>query len=308
MSATYQLTDGTTTLDLQTANSYVARYSGFDAKPPLHDITWAGSRFRDGSLPAFSHRDNRTITVKLRIEGTSSDNLIDNYSAAAKMCAESTRYFRTAGAEGKKCRLLQKLNGGTNSVEYTVLAGDVDPGDYATVVPSRSFKLPEAEIKLTCLPFAEETSDVTATATGQTNSGVSQTLTSVRGEVETPAQFKIKHNSGALTPRIWIARRSRGTVANFLYKMEADVASAGATTSFSAASAYDVTDLASAGAITYTKQTDAAQSGERTAAGRTPAAAPSAPSSKSPAGLSPATGRTTTACSASRRGSRPTRR
>lgn len=230
----YRLTDGTTTIDLLEATDHRVLYGGIQSPPPRHAITYAGSRFRDGRTPAFSHRDNREITVRLKVEGTTVDDLLQNYSDLEKMLAETTRYFKTGGAQGAKARLQQQLDTATNQVEYTVLAGSLDPGNWGNATTVSAKVLLDCTLRLTCSPFAEETSDVTSSSLNQANDGITVTLSSVRGEVETPAKITMAADQAVSNPRVFVARRTRGTVANFVYKLQGDTG---------AGTGYTVTDL-----------------------------------------------------------------
>lgn len=248
MAWVFTIDDGTTTLNLLSATDYVALMGSIIMSPPTRTLTWAGSRNRDGSFPAFAHFENREIVLNIRLEGTSVDDLVSNFNNLQKMLNQATRYFISGGAEGTRATLKLTVNGATNQVQWYILVGDVDPSWSMTSLTAGSTRVILAKLRLTCFPFAEEPSDVVVTNNNQANSGIDITLTGVRGEVETPTKFSLDTDQNLSSDvRFWVARRSRGTVANFIPYMEGE---AGTFTG------YDTVDIGGA-QYTYSFQASA---------------------------------------------------
>lgn len=238
MTAVFQLTDGSTTLDLLEAGDHTTRYSGVRTPPPVEEIVFSGSRQRQGALPAFSHYANREITLSLIVGGDDTDDVLLNYSTAAKMLAETTRYHMSGGREGKLARLQEQPDGATYTVEYTVLSGSMDRGDWATVALVKDKQLDDVTMTLTCAPFAQETSDVVVIATALRANGDSMTITTPRGEVPVPLKVRIKNTVPIVEPAMIYVALMGGSQyrdpTNFLFELSGVV---GAHTG------YTVTDL-----------------------------------------------------------------
>lgn len=242
------LTDGSATYNLLTATDYRIRYGGIATPPPEFEATMTGNRFVDGENPAFTWHGNRQIDLMLMVEGTSVDDLLDNFKNAQLMLERSALYFTSGGTQGAKATLTVKLDGATNTSVFEVKHGHLDSGNWATKWTTVKFKLVEgAACRLTCAPFAVESAVVTSTNNNQANSGISITQSSVRGDVnDFPLKITISPDQAhSLNLHLWAARRTRGTPANFIHKMEGEVA---------AYTGYTTSDIKDAARLSYAAQ------------------------------------------------------
>jgi hypothetical protein len=220
-----------------TPTDYRIRYGSIVTPPGENVITWAGSRQQQGRYPAFSRRGNREVRLIMQVEGTTVDDMLNNFNAADRLLENAQRYYASMGAQAAKVRLTVKLDTATNTSEYTVLAGQIDPGEWGTAITTTKFFL-FCPVVLACLPFAEESADVTSSNAGLPNTAGQVTLANTRGAVATPGTLTLNTPAIIEFARFWAARRSRGTVSNFTYRLE------GEATVFPS---YTVTNISSAG-------------------------------------------------------------
>jgi len=152
MAWTIQLLNDDITLNLNDGSAYSAR-PGFLAPPPPVRVAQGGANlFRHGSDIRERVYANRSVTVTLRIHGTSQDNLIANILALNDLL-ERAAEFTTTGL-GSQVKLRRKWEGATNQVDFHVLTGTLALGDEFSPVHSQNTSFPNAVLRLTCEPFA----------------------------------------------------------------------------------------------------------------------------------------------------------
>jgi hypothetical protein len=130
---------------------------------PQEDVIDAGaSAMRDGSDMISHTYRNRTITMRLRMSGSTQDDLINNWIAInsillSALNAEENGY-------GAQVHLEYKWKSATNTVYFDVLHGSLEPSaDFMSLAlneahvasdPTVTVMIPEATLTLTCRPFA----------------------------------------------------------------------------------------------------------------------------------------------------------
>ena len=149
MAATFELTDGTTTIDLMDATNYRLRGLTFGNAPV--DRTLAGI-----SLRGYRYRV-REISGMLHIKDTSAANLeLRLRNLEAMLSVAKTRQILGHGTTV----LLKTQVGNTNAddIEYRVLSGTVTPAALLREPAAAAGDLPTAELKLLVEPLGRLTS------------------------------------------------------------------------------------------------------------------------------------------------------
>ena len=96
MAWVYNLLDSSTTITLNGGTNYALIPDGFSAPPPPRRQTFGGRNyFRDGSDLMERVFQNRTVTVRIWIKGSSQDNLIANINAINNLLERGAEYART---------------------------------------------------------------------------------------------------------------------------------------------------------------------------------------------------------------------
>jgi len=152
MAWTLQLLNDDTTLSLNDGSAYSGR-AGFLAPPPPVRVAQGGANlFRHGSDIRERVYGNRSVTVTLRIHGTSQDNLIANILAVNNLLERAAEYTTTG--LGSQVKLRRKWQGATNQVDFHVLTGTLALGDEFSPLRSQNTTFANAVLTLTCEPFA----------------------------------------------------------------------------------------------------------------------------------------------------------
>ena len=161
MAYTLALSDGVTTHDLNNSANYQVLEGGVSLPPPPKKQVWGGDNpYREGSDLIESRYHNRVITIRLRIKGTSDDNLLSAIRNLNDML-EGAKTYASIG-RGTQVTLSYKLDAGTVTVMFDVLDGSLElPEDFHnTPMLDRGSMVVNATLRLTCKPFgrgAEET-------------------------------------------------------------------------------------------------------------------------------------------------------
>jgi len=121
MAYVYNLTDGTTTLSLNDLSNYVVAQGGIATPVPSRKTVTAGNIFRSGSDLLERQYTNRSVTIQIRILGSSQDDLISNITAIHGML-ERAAEFTTRGL-GSQVTLSCQWHNATNSYTFHVLDG-----------------------------------------------------------------------------------------------------------------------------------------------------------------------------------------
>jgi hypothetical protein len=152
MAWTLQLLNDDTTLSLNDGSAYSGR-PGFLAPPPPVRVAQGGANlFRHGSDIRERVYGNRSVTVTLRIHGTSQDNLIANILAVNNLLERAAEYTTTG--LGSQVKLRRKWENASNQVDFHVLTGSLALGDEFGAVHSQNTTFADAILQLTCKPFA----------------------------------------------------------------------------------------------------------------------------------------------------------
>lgn len=151
MAWTLQLLNSDTTVDLNDNTNFAAR--GLTAPIPGRRMATGGANlYRHGSDVQERVFENRTVTVTLRIKGTSQDNLISNINSVNGLLERASEYV-TSGI-GSQVKLRRKWNNATNQLDFHVLDGTLNIGDELSVVHATNDVIATATLTLLCEPFA----------------------------------------------------------------------------------------------------------------------------------------------------------
>ena len=202
MAWTLQLLNDDTTIDINDGTNYSARALTAPV-PPRRMATGGANLFRHGSDIQERVFQNRTVTVTLRINGTSQDNLIANINAINALLERASEY--TTSGIGSQVKLRRKWEGATNQLDFYVLDGALQIGDEFSTVHAVNTVIASAILNLTCEPFAygaEETIEnfvadagfeIAGTALADWTESKTATGTTARDTTQTP-----KHGVGSL--------------------------------------------------------------------------------------------------------------
>jgi hypothetical protein len=155
MAWVYNLLDSSTTITLNGGTNYALMPDGFSAPPPPRRQTFGGRNyFRDGSDLMERVFENRTVTVRIWIKGSSQDNLIANINAVNNLLERGAEYARTG--LGTQLLLRRQWDNATNTSDFSVIEGhlqiDGDAGDVHRFSPSTDYRI-SAILVLVCQPF-----------------------------------------------------------------------------------------------------------------------------------------------------------
>jgi hypothetical protein len=122
MVATLNFKNSTVTLNLLDGTNYAVADGGLQRPPPMSRRVFGGqSLLRDGADLIEQVYENREVTVRLYVKGTSQDNLIANIRAIEKMIDDAL-VFSTKN-RGTQVTLEEKWTDATVTVAYHVLHG-----------------------------------------------------------------------------------------------------------------------------------------------------------------------------------------
>ena len=202
MAWTLQLLNDDTTIDINDGTNYSARALTAPV-PPRRMATGGANLFRHGSDIQERVFQNRTVTVTLRINGTSQDNLIANINAINALLERASEY--TTSGIGSQVKLRRKWEGATNQLDFYVLDGALQIGDEFSTVHAVNTVIASASLNLICEPFAygaEETIEnfvadagfeIAGTALADWTESKTATGTTARDTTQAP-----KHGVGSL--------------------------------------------------------------------------------------------------------------
>ena len=233
MATTLSLTDGTVTINLVDGTNYESRTDGFWTPESNRDYQWQ-SLAPHGAALASAHAEPRTISIRFNI-------LAANMTAVDTRLKEIQRMLDTASLQSQRgwgtgVTLTYQKNGSANATIFDVLTGRlILPSSYHSLVLSQ-FQILGVTLELDCKPFGRAAEAVALAATTLRNRNdaggsnfVSIAAATFPGDVRSPLRVKTKHTTAAVTSlgRIWVAIRSRGTVANFEHTLDAQTAANG---------------------------------------------------------------------------------
>ena len=148
---TYNLTDGTTTVSLNSGD-YDVLYNGFSAPVPRRRMAWGGRNlFRHGADLMERRFENRRVTLRIKITGSNDDALENDINAINDLLERAAEY--SSNGLGAQVQLTRQWNGATNSVSFDVLEGTLDIPETSIAHVQRNVLIP-CILTLTCKPFA----------------------------------------------------------------------------------------------------------------------------------------------------------
>ena len=150
MALTLELTDGTTTVDLNAPNDVSVVIGGLEAPPPPLKASYSGGNFsRDGQQLQASSYNNRVVTAMVRFRGannTLATNLRNTFEILRK-----AKDFAQKGI-GSQVQLKYQRDSGTTYF-FNVVQGDVNLGNFLTSYIGQEVVM-NAVIVLEAEPFA----------------------------------------------------------------------------------------------------------------------------------------------------------
>jgi hypothetical protein len=151
MAWTLQLLNDSTTLNINDLTNYSAR--SFTAPVPQRRMATGGANlYRHGSDIQQRVFMNRVVTVVVRINGTSQDNLIANINAINSILERASEY--TTSGIGSQVKLRRKWEGATNQQDFHILEGVLNIGDEFSSVHATNTIISTGTLTLLCEPFA----------------------------------------------------------------------------------------------------------------------------------------------------------
>lgn len=220
---TYQLSDGTTTVNLHTAPSVLMPGSRLGI--PAYQRAFSEAWGRGFSPLTGVNVGNRQAEFRLRIEGTSTDDWITNVRNLSKLLQNAELYHASGGVYGAAVTLSVQLDGATNATVFDVLGGDIDASAAVGAFSMKNTSRPLlAEIPLTLIlkPYGRPGSATTIASSNISNGNTTYTVSAPAGDREAPVKLTFQSGANAPFERVILARRTRGTVANFVWIMECE--------------------------------------------------------------------------------------
>lgn len=160
-----KLSDGTTTIDLYGGSDALVREGGLAMPPPEQRVSYTSSQFEDGAFLDSARYGKRTITLNVKVWGSTLADLRDNIRSLQRMLNDARE--RTLLGYGAKYYLeLQFGDAANESVFYDLYRGELYlPDDAFSVYLNKRFTLPNAKLVLECHPFGRYTNQDIAQAT-----------------------------------------------------------------------------------------------------------------------------------------------
>ncbi len=152
-----KLSDGVDTIDLYGGSDTQVRDAGFGLLPPNAIVSFIGNPTFDGERLGRARYGNRTISLTIKIVGSSASDLKDNIRSIQRLLNDAKE--RSLLGFGSQVFLEYQWGDTINdSVFYDVIRGDlVLPRGFQTVTMSGGFTIPDAQLNLTCKPFGRYT-------------------------------------------------------------------------------------------------------------------------------------------------------
>jgi len=147
---TLQLLNDDTTIDLNDGTNYSA-ISLSAPVPGKRTAVGGRNLFRHGSDLHARVYQNRAVTVGIRINGTSRDNLIANINAINGLLERASEYATTG--VGSQVKLRRKWESATNQVDFYVMDGTLSIGNEFSAANKINTVI-LASLTVMCEPFA----------------------------------------------------------------------------------------------------------------------------------------------------------
>ena len=156
MAWTFQLENATSTLDINDGTNYAVMPLGFDAPAPDTRAVFAGERnlFRSGARLVRQAYGNRSVTIRLKVLGATTDALATNVEKLETILRRAQEF--SSFAAGSQVRLKYQWDSATNPVYFHVVTGTFNPigGAQHTTFLTLNTTLMDAVLTLVCEPFA----------------------------------------------------------------------------------------------------------------------------------------------------------
>lgn len=151
---TVQLTDGTTTVNLNDQTNTFLNLSGFHAPPPAERASYAGMNlFRHGGDLIERRYDNRTVDVRFDLKGSNADNLASRIQDVNDLLRKAEEW--ASHGLGTQVQLQYQWSGATDTVYFNIIKGDLDLGrDLHTEWLRRYSRIKDVHLQIECEPFA----------------------------------------------------------------------------------------------------------------------------------------------------------
>jgi len=159
MALILQLTDGTTTVDLNDGTNTKLNPGGFIAPPPTQNVSMAGNNLSSDGLMMTNHSFmDRTVSINFQLIGSSADNLATRVKSIESILRKA-REFEAQGL-GSRVQLKYRWTGATNYVYFNLMRGTFYPGDgVQSIMLTAHTRLQNARITLQCQPLVDGDSE-----------------------------------------------------------------------------------------------------------------------------------------------------
>ncbi|KKL63201.1 hypothetical protein LCGC14_2177470 [marine sediment metagenome] len=211
-----KLSDGTVTIDLYGGSDSLLMEGGLSLPPPRVRANFISNPFMDGANLASSRYENRPISLRIRIDGSSQSDLQTNVRTINRLLNDAEK--RTLLGYGDQVYLeYQWGNTAGQSVYFDVLRGDLAmPGNFSSVQLGGSNVVIDAVINLTCKPFGRYTNQTeTQTvienydyATDSADNYMDITTSASYGDQPAKMYIKFVMANCSGSKKVWVAKRS----------------------------------------------------------------------------------------------------
>jgi len=253
MALAITLSDGTTTVNLETKTNYGVRRGSRLGVPAYNRIF--SEPWGRGFHPLVGvNVGNRTAEFVIRQTGSSLDNWITVSRNVHNLLRNAEWYHESGGIRGAAVTLSVQLDGATNATVFDVLGGELHDDQFAVSFMQDTSAPKQTEVPLTLIlkPYGRPSSATTTTSGTLGNGDDTYTLSAPAGDREAPVKITFQSGAASVFQRVILARRTRGTVANFTWLMECETGDHGD---------YAVTDVETSGNFSLSNVSDAAAHG-----------------------------------------------
>ncbi len=209
-----KLSDGVDTVNLYDGSDSQVREGAFGLPVPVPITSFIGNPTFDGNRLARSRRGNRTISMSVKIVGSSLSDLRANISTIHRLLDDAEK--RNLSGYGSQLYLEYQWADNINeSVFYDVLRGDLAlPAGFQSVVLDGSFTVIDARLSLICKPFGRFIEqDIAQETLENEQDGADVNYQDIaasndKGDVPAKLYLKIAQTGATGSEKIWIAKRS----------------------------------------------------------------------------------------------------
>ena len=239
MSLLARLYNGSILVDLHDTTSYGIR-EGSSLESLAHQVVYAEPWKRGYQPLVGTSLLNRTISLVVRVKGTSLDNWVVNYQALAQTLLDTQAYWESvadpkAAPEGARAYLAVQLTGMTSAVEFDVISGTVEAGAlfrWTMALHTSAPVLVDVPVTLTVKPLARPQQRTRTTVSLLNNGGGvsaadgTYTLSAPLGNLPAPLRVAYQSAAGDVFQRIILARKVGGALSNFVWGLNCELGAA----------------------------------------------------------------------------------